>query len=83
MCILNEEDIEMLDKMEYELSQNKSLLRRLQFTICLKRRKPGQKGYGSPKSHEKVLEAMSNGVPEKTRNQIKWAVSACMEGMGS
>ena len=88
MCILNEKDIEKLDKIEYELSQKQEPIEEpAAYVIMIPQeaaeRKPGQKKYGSPKSQEKALEAMSNGVPEKTRNQTKWACSKCMEGVGS
>ena len=41
MCILNEEDIEKLDKIEMNFRKSKSLSRSLQLTLSLKRRLKG------------------------------------------
>ena len=78
MCNLNEEDIENLDKIEYELSQKQESAEETtahDMPLEAVDRKPCQKRYGSPKSHEKAFEAMSNDVPQKTQNQTKWAGS--------
>ena len=82
LCILDEEDIKQLDRIEHELSQKQEPAAGTSKQESLDSR-PGQSSgkrkYGSPKSHEKVAEAMSNGVPEKTRNQTRWAVTVWKE----